>query len=62
MPSKSHGDNGIQRLIQKYRQDFRIRENLEYYSGDDYERAERGYVQFCLKCGGFGKSRMHDSV
>jgi hypothetical protein len=51
MPSKIHGVNGIEKLIQKHKQDFRT-ENLNYYSGKDYARAERGYVQFCLKHGG----------
>jgi hypothetical protein len=50
MPSKIQGFNGIEKLIQKYKQDFRI-ENLDYYSGEDYARAERGYVQHCLKFG-----------
>jgi hypothetical protein len=53
MPSKIHGEQGIEKLIQKHKQNFRT-ENLEYYSGEDYARAERGYVQFCLKNGGSG--------
>lgn len=62
MPSKIQGDNGIQRLIRKYKRDFRIQENLEHYSGEDYERAERGYVQFCLKCGGSVNGQTHDGT
>jgi hypothetical protein len=53
MPSKIHGVNGKEKLIQKYKQDFRT-ENQSYYSGEDYVRAERGYVQYRLKFGGSG--------
>lgn len=60
MPSKIHGSKGIERLVKKYRQDFRIRENLDHYSGKDYERAERGYIQFCLKHGGTGSAQIDD--
>ncbi|RJQ71924.1 MAG: hypothetical protein C4519_19035 [Desulfobacteraceae bacterium] len=57
MPYEIHGTNGIERLIQKYKEDFRIPENLEHYSVEDYARAERGYIQFCLRYGGSGNER-----
>jgi len=61
MSSKINGANGIQRLVEKYKQDFRISENLEYYAIEDFARAERGYVQFCLKNGGSGPGAVADS-
>ena len=61
MPSKIHGIKGIERLIQKHKQDFRT-ENLDYYSGEDYARAEREYIQFCLKFGGLGNHNTYHSV
>ena len=31
---------------------FRIPENVNYYSENDYKRAEKKFVKFCLKDGG----------
>ena len=42
---------GIDRLVEKYRRQFRIPENCDYYSEDDYQLAERKYLRFCLKRG-----------
>lgn len=39
---------GLKRLIDKYRSDFRLPENTEHYDQEDYRRAERKYVKFCL--------------
>ena len=40
--------HGIQRLVEKYRQEFRRPENLDFYSVRAYKEAERKYVKFCL--------------
>ena len=47
----SNVGSGIQRLIEKYKKEFRIPENLEYYSREDYSRVEKRYVSYCLKNG-----------
>ncbi len=40
--------SGMDRLVEKYRRQFRIPENLNYYAEGDYHRAERKYLRFCL--------------
>lgn len=47
----SAATNGMDRLVEKYRQQFRIPENLNYYSERDFERAERAYLRLCLNRG-----------
>ncbi len=43
--------SGIDRLVDKYRRQFRIPENLDHYSEGDYYQAERKYLRFCLLSG-----------
>ncbi len=43
---------GIDRIVDHYRQRFRIPENLDHYSETDYHEAERLYLRFCLTNGG----------
>ncbi len=43
--------NGMDRLVKKYRRQFRIPENLNHYSEADYQLAERKYLRFCLSSG-----------
>lgn len=50
-PDPFEETSGIGRLVEKYRRQFRIPENYEYYSEDDYQLAERQYLRFCLKRG-----------
>lgn len=45
-------DKGIDRIVEKYRQKFRIPENLDHYAEDDLHEAERQYLRFCLNTGG----------
>lgn len=45
-------DEGIDRIVEKYRQKFRIPENLDHYAEDDLHQAERQYLRFCLNTGG----------
>jgi hypothetical protein len=42
---------GIKHLVEKYRQDFRIPENLNHYTFEDYRIAEKRFIKFCLKNG-----------
>jgi hypothetical protein len=39
---------GIELLVEKFRQDFRQPENIDYYEESDYKEAERKYIKFCL--------------
>jgi hypothetical protein len=43
--------NGIKLLLEKYRKKFRIAENLNHYSEENYKRAERKYLKFALGMG-----------
>lgn len=43
--------SGMDRLVEKYRRQFRIPENLDYYSERDFQFAEREYLRFCLTRG-----------
>ena len=43
--------SGMDRLVEKYRRQFRIPENLNYYSEGDFHLAEREYLRFCLSRG-----------
>ncbi len=40
--------NGLKRLVEKCRNEFRRPENTEFYSEEDYRKAEKKYVRFCL--------------
>jgi hypothetical protein len=40
--------NGIERLVRKAKSDFRIPENLNYYSEEDFRLAERKYLRLCI--------------
>ncbi len=42
---------GIDRIVDRYRQQFRVPENLDYYSENDFHEAERQYLRFCLTHG-----------
>ncbi|NNG01625.1 MAG: hypothetical protein HKM93_19710 [Desulfobacteraceae bacterium] len=41
-------EQGIQKLLEKARKDFRIPENVNYYSDEDYRLAERKFLQLCI--------------
>jgi hypothetical protein len=43
--------NGIELIIKKYKKEFRIPENLNYYSEEDYQKAEKQFIRFCLATG-----------
>ena len=42
---------GKKRLVNKFKNNFRIPENINYYSKEDYQRAEKKYLRFCLTTG-----------
>lgn len=46
------GKNGIKALVRKYRKKFRIPENLNHYTREDYQKAEKKFLKFCLATGG----------
>ena len=49
MKRESKSKSGIQTLVEKYRAAFRIRENLDYYSNQDYRSAERKFLKYVLE-------------
>ncbi len=51
MENKNPGNTGIKRLVEHYRQYFRIPENLDHYSDEDYKSAEKKFVKFALEIG-----------
>ena len=51
MDSEDRAPEGIKQLVQKYKQEFRIPENLNHYAVEDYRAAEKQFVRFCLKNG-----------
>ncbi len=42
---------GTELLLKKFRNNFRIPENINYYSKEDYQQAEKKYLRFCLTTG-----------
>jgi len=51
MDSKGKKGSGIKLLRKRYRNKFRIRENMDYYSKEDFKKAEKKYVKLCLITG-----------
>jgi hypothetical protein len=41
-------NTGIKLMIQKYRRAFRVRENLDFYSEEDFIVAERKFLKYTL--------------
>ena len=60
MDNASNTNQGIRLLIQKCREEFRLPENSDFYSENNYREAERKYVKFCLT--GNSKSYFHSRV
>ena len=48
MANSSNTDYGIRLLIQKFRTEFRRPENIDYYTENDFKKAEKKFVKFCL--------------
>ncbi|MBN2123789.1 MAG: hypothetical protein JW821_05830 [Deltaproteobacteria bacterium] len=53
MKRDSGQETGIRRLLQKYRDVFRIPENLRYYSESDYKAAEKKFLKYAISSGKF---------
>ena len=51
MKKHSIKDIGIQLLLKKYKKIFRIPENLNYYSEEDYRIAEKRFIKYALREG-----------
>ncbi len=51
MENNANRANGIERLIDKWKNEFRQIENLGYYSEEDMKIAERKYIKYCLRGG-----------
>jgi hypothetical protein len=45
------GKTGLERLIRECRRRFRIPENINYYSAEDYREAEKKFLKLCLISG-----------
>lgn len=45
-------NSGIELLMNRYRKKFRIPENLNHYSKEDYLAAERKFLKYALDAGG----------
>jgi hypothetical protein len=44
-------NTGIKLLVEKYRKQFRIAENMNHYSEENYKIAERKFLKFALGMG-----------
>jgi hypothetical protein len=44
-------ETGIKRLIREYADRFRISENLNNYSAEDLEKAQKKFIKYCLQEG-----------
>ena len=42
------GNVGKKELLRKYRKAFRIPENLNYYSKEDFKSAERQFIKYAI--------------
>lgn len=51
MESQSKKNDGKKALIKKYRDFFRLPENLHYYSPEDFKEAERKFIKYALQMG-----------
>jgi hypothetical protein len=48
METKGKKGSGVKLLREMYRKKFRIPENTDHYSREDYKKAEKKYVKICL--------------
>jgi len=52
MKKEQNEDAGIKILIKIYKKKFKIPENLNFYSGEDYKKAEKKFLKYSLISGG----------
>jgi hypothetical protein len=48
---ESSEKSGKKQLIKQYRKKFRVRENLDHYSEEDFRAAEKKFLKMCLTKG-----------
>jgi len=48
--------NGLECLLDRFRNSFRIPENLNHYSKEDFQLAEKKYIKYCINYGFCGVS------
>ena len=48
MEKQTRQDSGLLLLIKRYKEIFRISENLDHYSESDYQAAEKKYLKYAL--------------
>lgn len=51
MKKHSEHKSGIELLLDRYRETFRVPENQNHYSKEDYKRAERKFLKYALQQG-----------
>ena len=51
MTSQQKVDQGIKLLVSRYRKLFRIEENTDFYSKDDFDAAEKKFIRFAIRSG-----------
>jgi hypothetical protein len=56
MGNRLKNASGLSTLIEEYRKRFRIRENLDHYSDEDFQEAEKKYIKYRLFHGNTEKS------
>ena len=55
-------DSGIKKLVNSYKRAFRIPENLNFYSEEDYKKAERKFVKIAIRVGADGLGQTHHHI
>ena len=51
MKNNTNENPGVARLVNEYKKLFRIPENLNFYSKEDYHQAERKFLKYALYTG-----------
>lgn len=51
MRDENRKNEGVELLVDRYKKMFRIPENLNYYSDNDYKKAERAFIKVALNQG-----------
>jgi hypothetical protein len=49
MDNCSESRSGLEVMVEKYKKMFRIPENVNYYSEEDYRLAERKFLKYLLE-------------
>ena len=61
MKTNMHATAGIQRIVNRYKALFRIPENLNFYTPEDFLNAERKFLKFAIMNGGLESLQATDS-